>query len=269
MSSATCSRTPPTIEAFRAPRMRARIAVLPGDGIGPEVIAAGPEVSRRGRAPLRARLRAHRASLRRAAIEAHGDSAARAHPGGVPQRRCGAAGGDRRSASGRAPEARVRPEQGLLRLRAALGAFANLRPVRVHPALLDASTLRREVIEGVDLVFVRELTGGIYFGEKHRDAASASDLCSLHAVRRSSASCGWRRGWRARAAQRLTSIDKANVLETSRLWREVATRRHGRGVPRRGARAHAGGLGRHAPHPPAARFRRPRDREHVRRHPHR
>ncbi len=117
----------------------------------------------------------------------------------------------------------MRPEQGLLALRAALGAFANLRPVQVHAALTDASTLKREVIEGVDLLFVRELTGGIYFGAKHRDATSASDLCTytvaeVERVVRVAAGLA-----RARR-RRLTSIDKSNVLETSRLWREVATR---------------------------------------------
>jgi 3-isopropylmalate dehydrogenase len=95
--------------------------------------------------------------------------------------------------------------------------------VRVHAALADASTLRREVVEGVDLLFVRELTGGIYFGEKRRDATSASDLCSYTAaeiervVRVAGALARQRR-------RRLTSIDKSNVLETSRLWRQVTTR---------------------------------------------
>ena len=122
-----------------------------------------------------------------------------------------------------APKATVRPEQGLLRLRAALGAFANLRPVRVHPGLADASSLKPEVIEGVDLVFVRELTGGIYFGEKRRDATSASDLCTytraeIERVVRVAAELARSR------RRRLTSIDKSNVLETSRLWRQVTTR---------------------------------------------
>jgi 3-isopropylmalate dehydrogenase len=118
---------------------------------------------------------------------------------------------------------RVRPEAGLLQLRRELGTFANLRPVRVHPSLTDASTLKAEVISGVDLVFVRELTGGIYFGEKRRDAERASDLCIYSAaeieriVRVAAGLARARRG-------RLTSIDKSNVLETSRLWREVTQR---------------------------------------------
>jgi 3-isopropylmalate dehydrogenase len=117
----------------------------------------------------------------------------------------------------------VRPEQGLLALRQALGAFANLRPVSVHAALLDASTLKREVVEGVDLIFVRELTGGIYFGAKQRDATRASDLCvyTVAEVERIVRVAGALARARRR---RLTSVDKANVLETSRLWRQVTSR---------------------------------------------
>jgi len=108
-------------------------------------------------------------------------------------------------------------------LRRELGTFANLRPVRVHPSLTDASTLKAEVVAGVDLVFVRELTGGIYFGEKHRDAVHASDVCSyssaeIERIVRVAAELA-----RGRSG-RLTSIDKSNVLETSRLWREVSQR---------------------------------------------
>jgi 3-isopropylmalate dehydrogenase len=122
-----------------------------------------------------------------------------------------------------APAAKVRPEQGLLRLRRELGVYANLRPVRVHPALHDASTLKAEVLAGVDLIFVRELTGGIYFGTKERSADRASDLCvytvaEIERVTRVAARLA--RGRRGK----LASIDKANVLETSRLWREVCAR---------------------------------------------
>jgi len=114
---------------------------------------------------------------------------------------------------------RPRPEQGLLGLRAALGLFANLRPVRPWPALYDASPLRRERIEGTDLLVVRELTGGIYFGERGRDGDRAHDTCVYtraevrRVAERAFAAARERRG-------RVTSVDKANVLETSRLWRE-------------------------------------------------
>jgi 3-isopropylmalate dehydrogenase len=121
------------------------------------------------------------------------------------------------------PETKVRPEAGLLRLRKELGTFANLRPVSVHPALRGASTLRPEVLEGVNLVFVRELTGGIYFGAKTRDANTATDLCSYTVAeveRVTRVACRIARGRR----KKVTSIDKSNVLETSRLWREVCER---------------------------------------------
>ena len=121
------------------------------------------------------------------------------------------------------PNAAVRPEQGLLKLRSVLGVFANLRPVRVNPALVDASPLKAELLAGVDMIIVRELTGGIYFGEKTRTADSASDLCTYTAaeieriVRVAAELAGKRRG-------HICSVDKANVLETSRLWRDVTDR---------------------------------------------
>lgn len=128
------------------------------------------------------------------------------------------------------PDAAVRPEQGLLRLRSELAVFANLRPVKVHPELVGASPIRPDRLAGVDLLVVRELTGGIYFGAKTRDANSASDLCTYTAdeveriVRVAARLAGERRG-------RLCSVDKANVLETSRLWREVTTRAVAREFP--------------------------------------
>ena len=120
-----------------------------------------------------------------------------------------------------------RPEQGLLGLRKGLGLFANLRPVKPLPALYDASPLKREVIKGTDLLVVRELTGGIYFGEKTRTADSASDLCiySREEIERIA-----RVGFGA-AESRVTSVDKANVLETSRLWREVIREVHSAEFP--------------------------------------
>jgi 3-isopropylmalate dehydrogenase len=123
--------------------------------------------------------------------------------------------------------AKPRPEQGLLGLRKGLGLFANLRPVRALPALHSASPLREERIAGTDLLVVRELTGGIYFGAKTRTATSASDVCAYSAeeVERIA------RVAFAAARHRVTSVDKANVLETSRLWREVVTRIHAEEFP--------------------------------------
>jgi 3-isopropylmalate dehydrogenase len=202
--------------------MRARIAVLPGDGIGPEVIAQGLRCLRALGEAGGHDFELTEYAFGGAAIDRHGEPLPAATLTACREADAvllGAIGGPRWSA----PEARVRPEQGLLALRAALGAFANLRPVQVHAALADASTLKREVVEGVDLVFVRELTGGIYFGEKRRDATSASDLCTYtsteieRVVRVAGALARQRR-------RRLTSIDKSNVLETSRLWRQVTMR---------------------------------------------
>jgi 3-isopropylmalate dehydrogenase len=114
---------------------------------------------------------------------------------------------------------RPRPEQGLLGLRKELGLFANLRPVRPIPALYDASPLKRERIEGTDLLVVRELTGGIYFGEKTRTESTASDLCAYSAQEITRIA---EVAFRA-ARRKVTSVDKANVLETSRLWRATVT----------------------------------------------
>jgi 3-isopropylmalate dehydrogenase len=113
-----------------------------------------------------------------------------------------------------------RPEQGLLGLRKGLGLFANLRPVRPSKALLDASPLRRERIEGTDLLVVRELTGGIYFGDKGRRNGAAFDTCvySVEEIERI-AEVAFKF-----ARRKVTSVDKANILETSRLWREVVSR---------------------------------------------
>src|SRR5918996_1635316 len=113
-----------------------------------------------------------------------------------------------------------RPEQGLLGLRKALGLFANLRPVRPNPALLDASPLKRERIEGTDLLVVRELTGGIYFGDRGIEGDRAHDTCvyTEHEVERIAAVAF------GLARRKVTSVDKANILETSRLWRRTVER---------------------------------------------
>jgi 3-isopropylmalate dehydrogenase len=202
--------------------MKARIAVLPGDGIGPEVIAAGLHCLRAVADRFGHELELTELPFGGAAIDAHGDplppatlAACRAADAVL----LGAIGGPKWAS----PDAPLRPESGLLRLRKELGVYANLRPVKVHPALVSASTLKPEVVAGVDLVFMRELTGGIYFGDKTRDAVRATDTCTYTAaeieriVRAAARLAQTRR-------RRLTSIDKANVLETSRLWRAVCQR---------------------------------------------
>jgi 3-isopropylmalate dehydrogenase len=202
--------------------MKAGITVLPGDGIGPEVTREGVRALHKV-----AQLFGHEFELTECdfggiAIDKYGDPL----PAATLQS-ClasdaillGAIGGPKWSA----PDAKLRPETGLLRIRRELGVYANLRPVAVHPALADSTTLKAEVVRGVDLVFVRELTGGIYFGAKTRDANSASDLCSYSAIEVERVARVAARLAQARR-RKLTSIDKSNVLETSRLWREVVTR---------------------------------------------
>ena len=202
--------------------MKAQIAVLGGDGIGPEVVAEGLRVLRAVAQAFGHEFETTELPFGGVAIDSHGDP--------LPQETLaaclkadavllGAIGGPKWSA----PTAKVRPEQGLLKIRKELGVYANLRPVRLWPALVNSSTLKPEVLEGVDLVFVRELTGGIYFGEKKRDATSASDLCTytvaeIERITRVAARLAQQR------RRKLTSIDKSNVLETSRLWREVCER---------------------------------------------
>jgi len=202
--------------------LKAHIAVLGGDGIGPDVTAEALQVLRAVAARDGHEFVLTDAPFGGAAIDLCGDP--------LPQSTLdvclaadavllGAIGGPKWSA----PTAPVRPEQGLLRLRRELGVYANLRPVSVHPALREASTLKSEVLDGVDLLFVRELTGGIYFGTKTRTPDAASDLCSYSVaeVERIVRVAGKLARGRRR---KLTSIDKANVLETSRLWREVTER---------------------------------------------
>ncbi len=205
--------------------MQATITLLPGDGIGPEVVAEGAKVLH-----AVARRSGHEFKLVEgliggAAIDATGDP--------LPQETLelcrasdavllGAVGGPKWDD----PAAPVRPEQGLLGLRKELDLFANLRPVRVFPELADASTLRREVVEGVDLVIVRELTGGLYFGQPSgrrdtEEGPAAVDTCwytaaEIERLLRVAFDLARQR------RRKVTSVDKANVLSTSRLWRQVA-----------------------------------------------
>jgi 3-isopropylmalate dehydrogenase len=195
-----------------------RIALLPGDGIGPEIGAAAVRV-----------------------LNELGDFEVTEHPiGGASIDEHGTALTDEVLEACRQADAvllcavggpkwettdpgKPRPEQGLLGLRKGLGLFANLRPVRPSEALLEVSPLRRERIEGTDLLMVRELTGGIYFGDSGRDGDRAHDDCAYtveeieRIARVAFEAAGERNG-------RLTSVDKANVLATSRLWRETVTK---------------------------------------------
>jgi 3-isopropylmalate dehydrogenase len=192
-----------------------RIAALPGDGIGPEVMAAARQLLDR-----LGGFEVEEHPFGGASIDAHGAALTPEVLAACRQADAvllAAVGGPKWDTTD--PDA-PRPEQGLLGLRKELGLFANLRPVRPSPALIDASPLRRERIEGTDLLVVRELTGGIYFGERGRTDDAAFDTCSYNRdeIERI-AEVGFRF-----ARRRVTSVDKANVLETSRLWREVVTR---------------------------------------------
>ena len=197
--------------------MTQRIVTLPGDGIGPEIMAAAIRVlDALGGFEYEEQL------LGGASIDAHGTAltdevlaACRACDAVL----LAAVGGPKWDTT---EPSQPRPEQGLLGLRKGLGLFANLRPVRPSPALLHASPLKPERIQGTDLLVVRELTGGIYFGESGRDGDTAHDDCaySVAEIERIA------RVAFESARTKVTSVDKANVLETSRLWREVVTRVH-------------------------------------------
>jgi 3-isopropylmalate dehydrogenase len=199
-----------------------RIALLPGDGIGPEVAAAAVEVLD---AVGEFTFDEHPAGG--AAIDLHGtaltDEAMEACKASDAVL-LGALGGPKWDTTD--PGA-VRPEQGLFRLRAELGLYANLRPVRPLRALYDASPLKRELIENTDLLVVRELTGGLYYGERGTSDGRAFDTmvyteAEIERIARTAF---------AAAKSRVTSVDKANVLDTSRLWRSVVTRIHAQEFP--------------------------------------
>ncbi len=199
-----------------------RIVTLPGDGIGPELMPPALDVLR-----AMADVDVEEHVFGGASIDASGTALTDEVLGACAVADAvllGAVGGPKWDTTD--PD-KPRPEQGLLGLRKGLGLFANLRPVRALPALHNASPLREERIAGTDLLVVRELTGGIYFGEKTRTATSASDLCvySAEEVERIA------RVAFGAARTRVSSVDKANVLETSRLWREVVIRVHAAEFP--------------------------------------
>jgi 3-isopropylmalate dehydrogenase len=187
------------------------VVVLPGDGIGPEVAAPAVAILQQ----LVPDVTTEEHLFGGASIDTHGTAltdevlAACTASDAVLLAAVGGPKWDTTDPS------KPRPEQGLLGLRKGMGLYANLRPVRPVPALYDSSPLKREIIEGTDLLVVRELTGGIYFGEKTRTEDSASDLCAYSVTEIDRIA---RTAFGA-ARRKVTSVDKANVLETSRLWR--------------------------------------------------
>jgi 3-isopropylmalate dehydrogenase len=199
------------------------IVTLPGDGIGPEVLAAALEILN----VVAPDLQYEEHLIGGAAIDATGtalpDETLEAAKGSDAVL-LAAVGGPKWDTT---DPSKPRPEQGLLGLRQGLGLYANLRPVRPLAALYDASPLRREIIERTDLLVVRELTGGLYFGDRGRTDGRAHDTCvyTEQEIERIA-----RIAFQA-ARSRVSSVDKANVLETSRLWREVVVRVHSAEFP--------------------------------------
>ncbi|MGD0677667.1 MAG: 3-isopropylmalate dehydrogenase [Polyangiaceae bacterium] len=205
--------------------MKANLVLLPGDGIGPEIVGEARRVLERIGSRFGHQFTFVDQLIGGAAIDATGEPLPAETLAACERADAillGAVGGPKWDD----PRAKVRPEQGLLGVRRALGLYANLRPVRVHPALASTSPLKPERVEGVDILFVRELTGGLYFGkprlrEKVGERTRAVDTLEYtdeeirRVVRLAARLAAGRR-------QLLTSVDKANVLESSRLWREIA-----------------------------------------------
>ncbi|PWJ56618.1 3-isopropylmalate dehydrogenase [Dyadobacter jejuensis] len=202
--------------------MKKHILIVPGDGIGQEVTAVGKKVLERIAEKFNHEFTYDEALIGHVAIEATGNP--------LPDETLekmrasdavlfGAVGHPKYDND---PSAKVRPEQGLLKMRKELGLYANLRPIKLFDELLSASSIKPEILKGSDILFFRELTGDIYFGEKGRknDGDTAYDIAeySKYEVERIA-----RRAFEAAMTRgkRLCSVDKANVLESSRLWREV------------------------------------------------
>jgi 3-isopropylmalate dehydrogenase len=200
----------------------AKIIVLGGDGIGPEVTAEAVRVLEAAGRKFGLKLQFQDELIGGIGYDKAGsplpDATLKACEGAAAVL-LGAVGGPKWADI----PVKFRPEQGLLAIRKSLGLFANLRPVAVIPELVNSSPLKPEKLKGVDIMVVRELTGGIYFGRKERTATSALDTCE-YTVAEIERVC--RVAGRLATGRRgkVTSIDKANVLETSRLWRDVATR---------------------------------------------
>lgn len=206
--------------------MQAKIVLLPGDGIGPEIVTQAERVLRAIGDQHGHDFQFSTHLIGGCAIDATGDPLPADTLAACQTSHAvllGAVGGPKWDD----PRAKTRPEIGLLKIRKALNLFANLRPIQPHQALIDASPLKRELIEGVDILFFRELTGGIYFGDSGRRTVDGTEQAYNEmvyspaeverVVRLAGAAARQRRN-------KVTSVDKANVLEVSRLWREVAQR---------------------------------------------
>jgi 3-isopropylmalate dehydrogenase len=202
-----------------------KIAILPGDGIGPEVCAEGVKILRAVEKRFGHSFQTTEAAVGGAAMEKYGVAI---QPETLEMAKksdavlFGAVGLPTHD-----PRAKVRPEQAIFALRKGLGLFANLRPVKVHPLMMDASPVRRDVLDGTDMMVVRELTGGLYFGKPQRRWETSRGRQAVDTLRYSEGEVrrvlqvGFNLARQRR--KKLTSVDKANVLDSSRMWREIAT----------------------------------------------
>lgn len=207
--------------------MKAKIVLLPGDGIGPEVVAVARELLEVIGAQFGHEFEMAEYDMGGCAIDATGNP--------LPENTLnacldadavllGAVGGPKWDD----PKAKTRPEIGLLGLRKAMGLYANIRPIQPHPELLEASPLRPEKLAGVDFVVIRELTGGLYFGEPKERRIEDGELVAIDTLSYKESEIERVAHLAFSLAQerkkKLTSVDKANVLESSRLWRETVTK---------------------------------------------
>jgi len=202
-----------------------RILLTPGDGIGPEVMEEALKVLGRVQAKFGHEFQYEEETIGGAGIDKYGialrpETVAAAKKSDAVL--FGAVGGPKWDD----PSAPIRPEDAILGMRKELGLFANLRPVRVHPLMLDSSSLKREVLEGTDMVVIRELTGGLYFGKPKRRWENAQGRQGVDTLRYSEKEIDriLRVGFELARGRRkkVTSVDKANVLKTGQLWREIA-----------------------------------------------
>lgn len=206
--------------------MKARIAVLPGDGIGPEVTNKAVEILEKVAGKFGHDFTFDEALMGGIAIDKTGSPLPDETIATCEQADAillGAVGGPQWSD----PTAAVRPEQGLLKIRQHFGLFANLRPVKIYPALADHAPLRRDLLDNVDMLFVRELTGGIYFGERKEQGDDANAYDTMYYTRdevERVANVAFRAAQGRR--KKLTSVDKANVLAAMRLWRRTVVEVH-------------------------------------------
>ncbi|MCL6273140.1 3-isopropylmalate dehydrogenase [Muricauda sp. 2012CJ35-5] len=205
--------------------MNLNIALLPGDGIGPEVLAQAVKCLEAVEETFNHQFNFREAAVGAIAIERKGKPLPNTTLSLCQDADAvlfGAIGDPKYDNN---PDSAVRPEQGLLELRKALGLFSNIRPVKVFPALIHNSPLKKEIVEGTDFTIYRELTGGIYFGEKklNTEGTVASDLCEYSEKEISRIAHLAFKAAKNRS-NKLTLVDKANVLESSRLWRKVVTK---------------------------------------------